>query len=227
MTMTERFGRPRVLVACVTAVVVGLATLAARPYWKHETLSVVTTKAESHGSGGTLGNAIKVHGHWAIDVRNPDGTLAAHHEFENSLVPDVGPWGLAHLLAREVTVVRGWSIHLGGSSGPCRGWDGTPVDCIIDEPEAFIDPRNADFDFATLTLSVGQAGVEGGRLKLIGDFTAFYTGQISHVETNASYRYTASGSTIVFPFSSRSLDQGPIPLAAGQHVFVTVTFSFS
>ena len=28
---------------------------------------------------------IKVHGHWTIEVRNPDGTLAARREFENSL----------------------------------------------------------------------------------------------------------------------------------------------
>ena len=35
--------------------------------------------------GGKEG--IKVHGHWTIDVKNPDGTLAQHHEFENSFQP--------------------------------------------------------------------------------------------------------------------------------------------
>jgi hypothetical protein len=30
---------------------------------------------------------IKVHGHWTIDVKNPDGTLAQHREFENSFQP--------------------------------------------------------------------------------------------------------------------------------------------
>jgi len=29
---------------------------------------------------------ITVHGHWVIDVKNPDGTLAEHRVFENSLV---------------------------------------------------------------------------------------------------------------------------------------------
>src|SRR5271168_3514589 len=28
---------------------------------------------------------ITVHGHWTIDVKNPDGTVASHHEFENSI----------------------------------------------------------------------------------------------------------------------------------------------
>jgi len=32
---------------------------------------------------GTEG--IKVHGHWIINVKNPDGTLVEHREFDNSL----------------------------------------------------------------------------------------------------------------------------------------------
>jgi hypothetical protein len=36
------------------------------------------------------GNGIKVHGHWVIDVRNPDGTLAEHRDFENSLTTGGG-----------------------------------------------------------------------------------------------------------------------------------------
>ena len=36
------------------------------------------------------GEGIKIHGHWVIDVRNPDGTLAAHRDFHNSLVTLTG-----------------------------------------------------------------------------------------------------------------------------------------
>jgi hypothetical protein len=35
-------------------------------------------KAARHG--------IRIHGHWVIDVKNPDGKLVEHREFENSLV---------------------------------------------------------------------------------------------------------------------------------------------
>ena len=35
-------------------------------------------KATRHG--------IRIHGHWVIDVRNPDGKLVEHRDFENSLV---------------------------------------------------------------------------------------------------------------------------------------------
>jgi len=32
------------------------------------------------------GEGVTIHGHWVIDVRNPDGTLVEHRDFENSLV---------------------------------------------------------------------------------------------------------------------------------------------
>ena len=38
-------------------------------------------------SGNGRHEGIKVHGHWTIEVRNPDGSLARHVEFENSLDP--------------------------------------------------------------------------------------------------------------------------------------------
>ena len=33
-------------------------------------------------------DGIKLHGHWTIDVKNPDGTQVQHHEFENQLQYD-------------------------------------------------------------------------------------------------------------------------------------------
>jgi hypothetical protein len=44
----------------------------------------------------TQGEGFKVHGHWVLDLKNPDGTLVTHKEFENSLVQayfDAGPSG--------------------------------------------------------------------------------------------------------------------------------------
>src|SRR5713226_6208411 len=43
------------------------------------------TKASAASESGGQKEGIKVHGHWTIDVRNPDGTLVTHREFENSL----------------------------------------------------------------------------------------------------------------------------------------------
>lgn len=50
------------------------------------------TVAEESGSSGR-NEGIKVHGHWTIEVRDPDGRLAAHREFENSLAPSGRPVG--------------------------------------------------------------------------------------------------------------------------------------
>jgi len=73
---------------------------------------------------GALGSGIKVNGYWRIDIRNPDGSLAAHREFENSLVTGPGPvtsngtapggdWFLTQLLAGGFGNINGTPI--GGS----------------------------------------------------------------------------------------------------------------
>ena len=59
---------------------------------------------------------IKVHGHWVIDVRNPDGTLASHAEFENALMPS-GAETLARILGRTADNPLGWTVGLLPSSG--------------------------------------------------------------------------------------------------------------
>ena len=64
---------------------------------------------------------IKVHGHWTIDVKNPNGTVVTHREFENSLAGPGGSLGantLAGLLSGNY-VVGPWAITLFGSPGPC------------------------------------------------------------------------------------------------------------
>ena len=40
--------------------------------------------------GDPEGEGVEVHGHWVIDVRNPNGKLVEHREFENSLVTRPG-----------------------------------------------------------------------------------------------------------------------------------------
>jgi hypothetical protein len=53
-------------------------------------------------SKGGPKEGIKVHGHWAVDVRNPDGTLVTHREFENALTTE-GKIALMAILGRIVT----------------------------------------------------------------------------------------------------------------------------
>ena len=61
-----------------------------------------TAKPDKPGQQG-----IKVHGHWVIDLKNPDGTLVRHLDFENSLVSSgfaiSGSQLLALLISGNVT----------------------------------------------------------------------------------------------------------------------------
>lgn len=70
---------------------------------------VAATKPPAKG----LNTGITVHGWWKIDVRNPDGKLVAHREFENGLFGGNGDGAslLTSLLARQF-VLGGWTVEL-------------------------------------------------------------------------------------------------------------------
>jgi hypothetical protein len=62
--------------------------------------------------------SVKVHGHWAIEVHDPDGTLVEHREFENAL-QGAGPKILASIIARKYRPGY-WYVALSGpQGGPC------------------------------------------------------------------------------------------------------------
>jgi hypothetical protein len=76
-------------------------------------------------SRGGISTGIKVHGHWVIDVKNPDGTVVQHRDFENSLATNNS---LAFLLSGQA-VAGGWEVDLADSSGvssPC----GVGAECL-------------------------------------------------------------------------------------------------
>src|SRR5713226_5405287 len=61
----------------------------------------------------TASGTIQVHGHWVIEIRNPDGSLDSRREFDNALLPS-GTVFLASLLGRQVHVAE-WSVAVRGS----------------------------------------------------------------------------------------------------------------
>jgi hypothetical protein len=171
--------------------------------------------------GAVPGAEIKVHGHWTIDVHNPDGTLSSHNEFENALLPS-GASLLAGMLGRSQTP-RSWRIGLQyESNGPCnRG--GVHVPCYAVEPGAAVPPNSEDYYFPTLAFrqieSVPGSGLFDA-LELTGNVTASFPDQIQLVSTTLS---TNVGGDF---FSSRFLAQ-TIQVAVGQKVYVKVVLSFS
>jgi len=183
---------------------------------------------------------IKVHGHWAIEVRNPDGKLVTHREFENSLItsPFGGPLTLSTALGRASTVGL-WSVSLYFASfpdGPCLLGPNNTTSCVAVEST---DLGNSPAFFHTLTINApfNQADPNFGKLILNGSITVQNAGQISHVETfvGACAPTVAPANCAQEPNSYNGLGQQgftlatptPVPVTVGQIVQVTVVFSFS
>jgi hypothetical protein len=155
---------------------------------------------------------LKVHGHWTIDVRNPDGTLASHHEFENALTLN-GQQLLSRVLAHEPRIINGWEVEFraplpNGSTG-----------ITIAEPSVVSaipipDSRN-------LTASRVQL-----QIVLAGSVQAPSTLSLTEVNSKLETQTPDGLGIYLETFSSRTLAQ-PVLVNAGQIVQVTVTFSFS
>jgi hypothetical protein len=61
---------------------------AAAPAAKADGNPKAETETEPQKPGG---EGVKIHGHWVIDLKSPDGKLVDHREFENSLTTLQGP----------------------------------------------------------------------------------------------------------------------------------------
>jgi hypothetical protein len=178
-------------------------------------------------SPGAPREAIKVHGDWTIEVKNPDGSLVSHHEFANAL-DSSGGVALAQMLAR--TKVAGeWGVSLwqvgSGLRPPCpSSSDGA---CFIGE----VGGENPGAPFKTLTVSVPPTGPNAGKLVLSGQATAEADGDIARVSTlvglcagtTAPASCTNYRSTV---FTAHNFPT-PIVVLANQIVQVTVVISFS
>ena len=168
---------------------------------------LVAASAGSAQEKGT-GEGIKVHGHWTIDVKNPDGTVASHHEFENALVQS-GQTALSSVLAHNAAVV-GWAVFLQDGFGNRQ--------MLIEEPQSGY-PVAGD---TSANLTVNTTNPQ--QVVLQGSVPALAAVSIANVQTVLVTQDPVSQNDN--PFSQRALPQ-PIAVQYGQIVQVTVVFSFS
>jgi hypothetical protein len=179
-----------------------------------------STARSSSGAAAGL-DGVKIHGNWQIDVRRPDGTLVGRHRFHNDL-QQTGMYFLAAALGRASSFGR-WDVF---NSGPtCAGSAGGATGCDMAEAD---DPSTADFVVKTLTVTRSASAPYS--MSLSGQYTAKTAGDIYAVTSETvSCPYDGplcGGYTTSSPFSYRVLPS-PIPVAAGQIVQTTVTFTFS
>jgi hypothetical protein len=198
-----------------------------------QTPAKTTTSPASESKGGQK-EGIKIHGHWTIEVRNPDGKLVTHREFENALDYN-GAKALAEFLARVYTPGM-WAISL--HSGVSQ--------MVIQEPGSDITtPSSSVLLFKTLTirppsLSSSSFVLSGYTTPLgqdaIYDVVATLNKRCIYT-TNLSPAQCASNPSSGGPLSSENgitvfnLEAGsstpPVSVSAGQIIQVTVTITFS
>jgi hypothetical protein len=180
-------------------------------------LGIAAAGAAAEPGHGAPADGIKVHGHWTIEVRNPDGSLVSHNEFENALMP-AGALNLARFLGR-VNSPGLWSVLLWSIADPPF-----PPFSIISE-NRHLDPTGGD-----LTVSVPTSGPNQDKLVLSGSFTSPDARSIYRVGCDVTLCPTGSPAcqpgTLTGNFSLRELGS-MIPVQAGQIVQVAVVFSFS
>ena len=167
----------------------------------------------------------------SIDVRDPDGRLVTHREFDNALVTS-GATLLSDILAGRSTK-GAWFIVLSAQTlQPCFGQVGFDPSPKLTPCQISSLSGNPGVTFQTLALS--STG-----LVLSGTATASApSGRIENVATalgscpaSSSPSIRAPNATVLsnaFPttFSSKALSPA-IDVVAGQAINVTVTFNFS
>jgi hypothetical protein len=184
---------------------------------------------------------VKVHGYWTIDVRHPDGKLASHIEFENSLCTAAsgssGGGLLANLLMGGV-FIGGWEIELGNPPIPTTPPNPPPPPCGATFTAVFVlqdttapCPSGA-VCFATLNQPALTSA--GNGMLLSGQFTV-----PTPASGTTSTTITAVASTALYSGTNISPAQltgayltgvSPLPpaltVSSGQVVNVTVQISF-
>ncbi len=198
---------------------------------------------------------ITVHGHWTIEVKNPDGTVASHREFENAIDPEFGADLLTGLLSGQY-VPGGFFVQLVGVGA--AGCSGLPFGCssLLFDPRNTVycpsgsvpgscgqltytpNPLSASPAFAggyTLTGTLGPVG--GGSAITVVRSGVVRCGNAGGLPESAPYPFlqttpqACSGTLInntTTPLTGTSITTPPtgIPVIAGQSVAVTVVITF-
>ena len=201
---------------CTVAMLLALAA----PAFSQTT---ATRVQPASGSSGVPQEGIKVHGDWTLTVSNPDGTVAAVHEFKNGLSVGVGAdRRLASLLGGDVVPGK-WVVGFAVTPSDACG-TGTGGCHIAEPPLSFGQSTN-------LTKTIPTVGPDAGKLMLRGSVRMVSAASISIVFTQmtvcaaATPPDTCVGSNVA-EFTRKLLTQ-VIPVSAEQLVEVKVVISFS
>lgn len=268
VSILEGFAGQSVRLAVLPILLVGLASVsqaqasgATAQATTKAAAAIGQVKAEpataAPGKSPAKGNheGITVHGHWMIEVRNPDGKVVSHTEFENSLVDPA----LLGAILTGFWVPGGYQVTLADSptatTGPCQpatlrtpaGGVSLVSECLL--LGSLISPTPALFSDQTL----GCPGLPGQCFPLTitptstgftvtGTATSVVAGDyITDVYLVPLTCNSDSGASVVSPSACAggttagpvNLTHGTLPTpgvaitAVGQSIFVSVQISFA
>jgi hypothetical protein len=153
------------------------------------------------------GEGIKVYGQWTIEIRNRDGSIARHVEFENALTSE-GPAILSGLLFGSL-VPGSWALVVDGSSSPCssnKNSSSKEGGCVIVQEGSGLTTLKL---FSPCTTTVGPVGAgktqpfcystlnpsETGSGGVLG-FSSFTLSGEAYADTSTSISSVLSGPAI-------------------------------
>jgi hypothetical protein len=177
---------------------------------------------------GAPSEGVQVHGHWTIDVRNPDGSLVNHQEFENSL-DSTGNITLAKVLSGNMTAGP-WRIWLVTNPFAFRVENDQPAQVgMIEEP----CPASTSPTWLNHFYNLTKKGWADGSITLNGSAIAQADGNITAVATRLDLCPNSVPPSLC-NCTQTSMEYGAFtlasvaltPLLEGQQVSVEVTLSF-
>lgn len=222
----ERIVRRAMLAASVVALALAMAgpSLAqtqaspGKPATAAAKAAAATQKPAAKSAPKGINTGVTVHGWWVIDVRNPDGKVVTHREFENSLVTGgAGDGFLAAVLGKTIQVGN-WAAVLWDPTHATGFWLAqNSSDCTNNPPDAG-EPGTL---VACGTLAVQVVGSNSNSLALTGNMPV-PTGFPSSIGSVESWNQDTGN----YEFTQATISPA-IPVTVGQVVNVAVTFSFS
>jgi hypothetical protein len=172
-----------------------------------------------------------------IEIRNPDGRLVQHREFENALAPNSGAILLVKFLGGFM-IAGDYALSFSGIPTTCAGTDCVIVTSLSTLEGEYCKAQPSNSCLAGLSISFPN----DESLQLAGQTTATQAGEISAVQTilagcvdqtgagisSANCRTTSADAEVATgsaPLTATTIS--PISVLAGQQISFTVIISFS
>jgi len=196
---------------------------------------------------GATNLGLKMHGHWVIDVKNPDGKLVEHRDFENSL--SASAQGILVGMLMGQFVPGNYMIAMGAQTGnaPCVAvfqFCGIAQGLTTSPATNYCTAYYCSYNL-TVNPNFGTSFSGPYSIVMAGSITANQTGTIGTVYTiysacstvpvgtNPTTPVNVSPSTCVNtttnvwvgPLSAAAIT--PVPVNVGQIIQVSVTITFS